>query len=396
MGLDLRTVAFVCAIISLLLAIVLRIASTRFPAKWRPALVDWSRALFVLPVGWLLLGLRGAMPMPAGILATNLTLFLGFALLAVASSRFAGRRPPFGLLWLLGVLYVANNLAFGYFQESFTARTLLGSPLIALLFWLTARPLLGAFGRDGLVSHRITAAVFIVGIALMAVRVSWEVVPAWRTSDALDDTAMQMLVLFYLPIAPLIATFGFLLMCADRANAELEQLATVDPLTGAWNRRALLEQCERSLALDRRQRRPSSLLLVDADHFKHVNDTYGHEAGDAVLRELVRRMHEVLRSEDIVGRLGGEEFVALLPGTAEAGACEVAERMRAAMQAENFFCRGEEIPLTISIGVGERETGEADIAALVQRADRAMYAAKRAGRNRVVAASTLRDAIEAS
>lgn len=392
MGLDLRSVAVVCAFLTLLLAVLMHFASARYPAKWRPALLLWSRALFVLPLGWTLLSLREQLPLSLGVALPSLLLYYGFGLLAVALARFMGVRGMHWQVWTVVALTALSTLFFTFVHESHLGRVLSSSPLLALLFFLTARPLLDAFRAGGAVSQRITATVFLTGVALMLARTVVESIPDWRAQGLYDLHSMQPLVLFYLPVAPLIATFGFLLMSADRLHAELEQLATLDPLTGAWNRRAMLEQCARALGLDRRHRRPSALLLLDADHFKRVNDTYGHEAGDAVLRELVRRMREVLRHEDLVGRLGGEEFVALLPGTPEQGAAEVAERLREAVARENFFCRGEEIPLTVSIGVAEREVGEADIAALVQRADRAMYAAKRAGRDRVVTASSLRAA----
>lgn len=392
MGLDLRSVAVVCAFLTLVLAVLMHFARDRYPAKWRLALDLWTRALFILPVGWILLILREHLPLTLGVALPNLLLYSGFGLLAVALARFRGQRGPQRLVWALVALTSLTTLYFTYVHESYLGRVLTGSPLIALLFFQAARPLLGAFRAGGALSQRITATVFLVGVALMLVRIVVESIPELRAQSLFDLYSMQSAVLFYLPVAPLVATFGFLLMCADRLHAELEELATIDTLTGAWNRRALLEQCARILGLDRRHRRPSSLLLVDVDHFKRVNDTYGHEAGDAALCELVRRMNAVLRGEDVVGRLGGEEFVALLPGTSEAGAVEVAERLSEAVRQENFFCRGEEIPLTVSIGVSEREVGEADIAALVQRADRAMYAAKRGGRDRVVAASSLRTA----
>lgn len=395
MGLDLRTVAMVCAIITLLLAALIRLARDRYPAKWRPSLEHWNRALFVLPVGWTLLCFREQLPPTLGVAAANLLLFYGFGELALATARFAGWRGPQRLTWLLVGVGVLASFTYTYVVDSYVMRILLGSPVIALLFWQIARPLMPSFQNDGALSHRITATVFLAGAALMVVRLFWEAIPTLRGSGVFEFTPMQAVVLTYLPIAPLIATYGFLLMCNDRMNEELEQLATIDPLTGAWNRRAFLEQCERALSLDRRNRRPSALLLADADHFKRVNDTYGHEAGDAVLRELVRRMNDILRSEDIVGRLGGEEFVALLPGTDEEGATQVAERIRAAIEGENFLCRGEEIPITISIGVAEREPGEADIEALTKRGDTAMYAAKRAGRNRVVASTSLKTATAA-
>ena len=129
--------------------------------------------------------------------------------------------------------------------------------------------------------------------------------------------------------------------------------------------------------------------MIDADHFKQVNDTYGHNAGDAVLLEIMTRLKATLRAEDFVGRIGGEEFLVVLPATPEEEAMRVALRIRERIAEQTLLYGREEIPFTVSIGVAERDPGEANIDLLVKRADDAMYAAKRAGRNRVLAASAV-------
>jgi diguanylate cyclase (GGDEF)-like protein len=124
------------------------------------------------------------------------------------------------------------------------------------------------------------------------------------------------------------------------------------------------------------------LLLVDVDHFKRINDVHGHEVGDDALKLLATTLQGALRSEDLFGRLGGEEFVAVLPESDESAAAASAERLRRAVEDCAFSVRGQAHPLRVSIGVAVMQSGD-DFAALLRRADLAMYAAKRAGRNRV-------------
>jgi two-component system, cell cycle response regulator len=162
-------------------------------------------------------------------------------------------------------------------------------------------------------------------------------------------------------------------------NAELEQMNRTDCLTGLANRRHLDETLTVLRGAARRHDHDLSVLMVDLDHFKQLNDSEGHPAGDAVLREVGRRIRTTLRAEDVAGRWGGEEFQVLLPFTDETGAAVLAERLRDAIAAVQFEVGdGRRVAVTASIGVASRADGEADI---VGRADRALYAAKAEGRN---------------
>jgi diguanylate cyclase (GGDEF)-like protein len=162
------------------------------------------------------------------------------------------------------------------------------------------------------------------------------------------------------------------------------RLADIDPLTGVWNRRAWSDRLARLEESARRFDRPLSLLFLDLDKFKQLNDIHGHEAGDAALQSLAQWMHRVLRDHEQIGRYGGEEFVVSLPGTDGPRAMQVAERLRRQVQA--MGARGGAVTgLTVSIGVATLRPDEST-ADLIHRADAAMYAAKAAGRNRVVRA----------
>lgn len=169
----------------------------------------------------------------------------------------------------------------------------------------------------------------------------------------------------------------------SEANAKLQQLASIDGLTGIMNRRRFMEVAEVERDRAHRYQRSFSLLLIDLDRFKRINDSYGHHAGDTVIRRSAERIAGALRAADSLARYGGEELVALLPETGLEAAGRVAERVRAAIEASPIAHEGQPISLTISIGVAEWAGGDENLVALLDRADRALYGAKQAGRNRV-------------
>ncbi|WP_196279166.1 GGDEF domain-containing protein [Catellatospora vulcania] len=175
---------------------------------------------------------------------------------------------------------------------------------------------------------------------------------------------------------------------ADRIaerRAELTDLAVTDALTELPNRRHMRSSLTRELQRARREGRPLGLVILDLDHFKAVNDEYGHLAGDAVLRRVGEVLKRELRSSDVAGRPGGEEFAVLLPDTGRDAAMAIAERLRAALAKETVRHRDRTVTFTASFGVVSFPDDGQDAEALVQRADDALYAAKRAGRDQVQA-----------
>jgi diguanylate cyclase (GGDEF)-like protein len=165
---------------------------------------------------------------------------------------------------------------------------------------------------------------------------------------------------------------------------ELMRLATTDPLTGALNRRSFLDRADAEIDRAKRYSRALSVMMIDADHFKRVNDTYGHGGGDAVLKRLVSAISESLRASDILGRLGGEEFAILLPDTAHDVATSLAERLCAKIAALETNHRDSIIRFTVSIGVAPVDPTLGSLQPSLDLADLALYEAKSQGRNRVV------------
>ncbi len=171
---------------------------------------------------------------------------------------------------------------------------------------------------------------------------------------------------------------------AERISAQkaLEEAAITDPLTRLYNRRAMLERLENEIARHRRSGLPFSIAMADLDHFKAVNDDFGHDVGDSILVETGIRMKSMLRSQDTVARWGGEEFMVLLPDTGLEGACVAAEKIRRRIAVAPYYAAAREIRITASFGVACFD-GRGDFVRLVKAADEALYEAKKQGRNQI-------------
>ena len=210
-------------------------------------------------------------------------------------------------------------------------------------------------------------------------------------SELLQSSAVQTMTFMTTFAVVLVASMGFVFMARDRADAGNRRMAAVDSLTGVANRRAVIAALDRDVARCIRTREPIAVMMVDIDHFKAVNDRYGHPVGDQVLCSVVNVLRERVRSQDLVGRYGGEEFMVVLPDTPIKGAYLLALQLCEAVEASSFIHEGHEIPVTVSIGVfgGTLQPGDHwDM--LISAADRALYEAKNSGRNRVEVAEVLR------
>ena len=178
--------------------------------------------------------------------------------------------------------------------------------------------------------------------------------------------------------------FAFHDVLEAKMGTELYERATRDPVTSARNRRYFTDRLDSEWPWARRHERSCALLMLDLDHFKRINDEWGHLAGDEVLRQFVQLVHHELRQEDLFGRLGGEEFAVLCRATSAQDAAILAERLRARVQDHAFEWKGERLPVTVSIGIAtSKESGLATSEQLIDRADKRMYGAKQEGRNRV-------------
>jgi diguanylate cyclase (GGDEF)-like protein len=210
--------------------------------------------------------------------------------------------------------------------------------------------------------------------------------------DLLEPNILQAMTFLLAIFFGIAWTFGFVMLNSERLEADLRnaqdklrKMATTDFLTGIANSRLFSEAGEREVQRARRYKRPLALLMIDLDHFKKVNDKYGHAIGDKILVTFAGICKKCLRRVDVFGRLGGEEFAILLPETDVSGGRKFAERLRATVEKNRIKVEGKAFHITISIGVTELLPAEDRLEAVLKRADDTMYEAKRQGRNQVVA-----------
>ncbi|MES9996690.1 diguanylate cyclase [Desulfovibrio aminophilus] len=326
-------------------------------------------------VGWLSMGLRGVDAGMAAILPANALLYGGFALESAGLLRFFGHLGPWSRRFLSLVVcgvVIAQALVFDWPH----LRQSLGGLALALCL---ARPgFLLALTPGGSVLRRFMGMAYLACAgALLANAATFLLVRT--TGDVYTQGIDQTIAGLLLYLVMLVGSVGFVLLNKERADAELRRAATVDGLTQALNRVTFLARAGELTAMAARTGAPLSLLMLDLDHFKVVNDTYGHAVGDEVLRDFSARVRSRLRPYDLFGRYGGEEFCVLLPATGAQAAVGVAERIRTSMPREPF----RNLPAyTVSIGVatlGEHST----LDDLLRESDLAMYQAKAQGRDRV-------------
>ena len=350
-----------------------------------PALQIWQWAKLVQGAGHLLAWLRPDWPLVWLVVAANSALIVGVVLETAAFCTFFGPRRWKWLLYpaLALALLVYNAVRLGGIPAPlpafvFTTIMALFSGAIALtLLWPR---------QDGSFLLKIIGASNAVFFVCMCMR-AW--VGLAGDQAALLTGAVQTFTYLAGYMILIVNGFGFVLLCKEKDDAEMTRLATIDSLTGMANRRAFFERTDSARMLAARQGHPISLMMLDLDHFKRINDHYGHAAGDAALRVFADAAQQALREPDIMGRLGGEEFAIALPGTDLAGAVQAGERLRMAVRAAELPLCGPDYMITVSIGVVAIDPEE-HINAALARADHALYVAKSAGRDRIEVGQPLR------
>ncbi|MFN4117700.1 GGDEF domain-containing protein [Acidovorax sp.] len=387
-------VAHIPTMLAMIIASSLMMAASMAVVGWgrrRDGLGHWAAALLVNALGHLLLMLRGQVPDVLSIVVGNLLLSSVFVGMIAAIYQFQGRP----IRWLLLFMPPALVTAFvTVFMDNFPARVGFVGAVIGLqAVWALATALERRHATVGrgqwlLVAGLALEAVVLLGRSALAVTVQG------AEEGILRSSGLQTLTFVATFSVVLVSSVGFVFMSRDRADESNRVMAALDPLTGVANRRSLIAALDRDVARAVRMREPMALMMVDIDHFKDVNDHYGHPAGDQVLCSVVQVLRQRVRAQDLVGRYGGEEFMVVLPDTHLAGAEQLARELCKAVEVSR--CRvdgldGEGIAVTVSIGVfgGRLESGDSwDM--LIAAADRALYQAKENGRNRVEVATGLR------
>jgi diguanylate cyclase (GGDEF)-like protein len=385
--LDQHTLLVGYSITSLILSFGLVVAA-RAQRRFR-GLELWGWAGLLMGTIPLQIAARGVSPLAPPAVVVHLTVLSAVLCLRIGMSRYTEqplprRRYQVALLaWLLAELLLIAAGA----RLSLRAG-LLGVLLSGILFD-TGRQLARSPRLWALVTHRITAGLcytLAVGTDLRAVVIMIH----GRGTLAFGPTLVNPFAVLLFQVLQSTLGMSLMMMVWARLDQELqehvdhlEDQIVRDPLTGALNRRGLERAAHQFLAGSFYQDRPLSVICLDIDHFKQVNDRYGHGVGDVVLQRVVGAIQPHLRARDQVARMGGEEFAVFLPGLDLEAAALLAERLRRAMEEISLPVPRGPLRFTCSFGVSARSSPHEDLTSLLSRADTALYAAKRAGRNRV-------------
>lgn len=286
--------------------------------------------------------------------------------------------------WLLAGVVLAQCLWFVILHHDVHGRVIANSLVLALANAACARALLIRIEQPLRTAYWFTGASFAVVTAMFLVRALMVFLAPAHTYGLYSQTPVNPVTLFIASIAQMCLAFGLVLMLNYRLASDLQKLASSDALTGALNRRSLEREAERLLARCTRTGDTLAIMMIDVDHFKSINDRYGHPVGDEVLRRLAAVAQKTIRSDDYFARYGGEEFCILLPSTIEKDAWILADRLRQIYAATVMEFGNEILHSTISIGVSDSIHAGLGFNSLVAAADQAMYRAKQEGRNRVV------------
>jgi diguanylate cyclase (GGDEF)-like protein len=380
MELDVKTMFVVTIAVAAVLGLLLIYAWQQH--RQIVSLAWWGGAHLVACVAVWMIGLHGTGSDIWPVEIANALLFLSAGMIWTGARLFDGNRVSLvGLFGGVGAWLLAATLT--GFMSAPRGPVIFSSMIVAAYTFGTA----AEFWRgrqENLLSRLPLIVMLSMHGALYVLRVPFAILMPGSKSDIFFSSAWFSVIGLESLLYMIATAFILLAMAKERTELEHKVAATTDPLTGIANRRAFLESAQRSLKQRTRTPQPVSALLFDLDRFKSVNDRYGHAAGDRVLRTFADVAVIELRSTDLLGRIGGEEFGAVLFGAEAGRAAATADRIRAAFAASYTSDDGAEDRVSVSVGVASVRADEmVEIETLMSRADEALYVAKARGRNRV-------------
>ncbi len=358
--------------------------------KVYPGFALWTLSNFTAAFGFALLALRGYAPDLVSIVIGNSLAAASMVLSYEGNRRFLGLDSSRLFSFSLLVAHAVGLAYFTFAENQIINRIAVSSLCMALL---TGRSAYIFFTQTKATpTYKFAAVTYLFFTGLMFVRL-FLTYEHTRITDLFAPDWVQSLVFLTFLLFAIVWMFGYLILTNERlqielnaARTDLEKVAATDFLTGIANNRRFYETGENEIQRANRFQHTLTLVMFDLDFFKLINDTHGHAAGDKVLIETVAVCRRNLRSIDLFGRLGGEEFAVLLPHTDLEGAKTVAEILRAAIESiELEFAPDEFIKITASFGITELKNTDTDIQTLLDRADTFLYQAKNEGRNRIAA-----------
>ncbi len=382
MGLDVNTLFLVTIYVEAMLGLLLLFAWIQNAGIH--AVAWWGCAHLLLAGSVVLFGMFGSVSEWISIDLANAILFTAFAVTWTGARVFDGRKPlPMYLVGGAVLWLVANRTPF--FAESMDARVLLSSAIISGYTWATAYEFWR--GRsEPLVSRWPAIFMLFAHGALFLLRTPLSQILPWTATQVFDSVWLTVLsfeaLLFTIAIA-----FILLAMAKERTELRHKTAALIDPLTGIANRRAFLERASTLTTRPSDNPRPVSVLLADLDHFKSINDRFGHAVGDHVLQIFADTASAKLGPCDLIGRFGGEEFAILLYDAGRDKGLAIAERIRMSFADAAADVDGRTVGATVSMGMVVCEDRLEDITTLLAQADEALYCAKERGRDRIEVAS---------
>lgn len=362
---------------------VLGLMHRDLPEALRPSAVSWRIGTLLQAGGCILLAVHNYLP-PAFVLPLgNGMIMLGMTGYWRALRQFYGLPDTVWLLLpmlfgTLGIYWYAAQ------QPNLPIRVLIAS-LVWVVILIGATLTLRQPGqRDAAMSRRVLAGLFITLAVFMVLRTVYFLSFPAPAGSVLDRSSwMNMITPLIAAILPVIGTTAFLLLVSERIRRQWERAASTDYLTGLANRRTIANWGDQRMQAARRLGQGLSVALIDIDHFKSVNDRFGHDIGDAALKHVAARIESACRAQDLPGRQGGEEFVAVFDQLDQSQALAAGERLRLAVQAAPFATEALSLPITVSVGMATLSPNDRIFDDLLRRADLALYAAKGNGRNRV-------------
>jgi diguanylate cyclase (GGDEF)-like protein len=368
----------ISSFVALAMSGILLIIAQTYPKTIR-GLREWSLAALVVALCFPLFIARGLIPDLFSIVLANLMLLIAFMLMNTGTRKFSGTPPKFGrkLLFLFVLAFVALFAWFTYVQPDIRVRVAIQVlfTLVVILdqLFLVLRALPGTMGRHILVFS------LVIMIGSRVIRLGTLILGFDLPTGVFDASALQLVYIAIPSLTIPLGTISFIMLASEKLRHDLEFISRHDGLTECLNKNAAMEELKREIARATRQGGKLSIMLVDLDNFKDINDTYGHLEGDNILVDFSSKAQATLRGSDQLTRFGGDEFMAILPDT---------DLEQALLVANRFHVAGKDsqpIAWSVSIGISAWLGQDDSMDALLTRADQALYKSKAMGRNQTQA-----------
>ena len=379
-NLDVRTIYLVLAVLSITQALLMfYVRQVHYNSTY---VAEWARGNGLIALGLCLVVLSEVVSPALLSILSYMLIIWGSMHIAFGVALVSGKRPQWSLCRLICIVFcLAYALAYSVDLHGFGGIVLF--TLASSVFFGYSIYCCYSAQRDelrgSLLLVAILSAAYIVSLCVHLIG-SYLADANHIANNSLWHSG-ALIVNIVLGFAQ---TIMLIVITSHRLQMDLQQQATHDPLTNIFNRRALTTLAERDIARSNRRGTLISVLMIDADHFKKINDAFGHAVGDAVLVAIAQKIQGGLRTEDVLARFGGEEFLVMLPDTSLKHACEVADRIRVAIGNIALPVLPDGHRFTVSIGVAERRGVQQSFDELVAMADQALYQAKKNGRNKVI------------